>query len=163
MPVLPNTIEVGFISRRTNSSSQGKQFSKFWFLDGRDFPWPYFTLSLPSIFYCSYTGLPIPRLGKLCHRNGPHHKTNPKKGDAKNQFIEPRIKPLDSLFSTAGSCLDRTLCFFVLVLVHCQSHARLSILRLGECLFRNFYTSSINLIDCEGHISRPTLRTSGNN
>ena len=79
--------------------------------------------------------------------------------NAKNQFIEPRIKPSNSLFSTAGSCLDRTLCFSVLTLLHCQSHARLSILRLGECLFRNFYTPSINLIDCEGHISGPSEST----
>ena len=51
-----------------------------------------------------------------------------------------------TIFSKAGSCLGRTLCFFVLTLVHCHSHARLSILRLGECLFRNFSTLSINPI-----------------
>ena len=69
-----------------------------------------------------------------------------------------------TIFSTAGSCLDRTLCFFVLTLVHCHSHARLSILRLGECFFRNF---SINRTDC-GTVGRykyyflgPTSRTSG--
>ena len=64
-----------------------------------------------------------------------------------------------TIFSKAGSCLGRTLCFFVLTLVHCHSHARLSIPRLGECLFRNFSTPSINPIDCEGHISGPSEST----
>ena len=65
-----------------------------------------------------------------------------------------------TIFSTAGNCLDRTLCFFVLTLVHYHSHVRLSILRLGECLFRNFFaTPSINPIDCEGHISGPSEST----
>ena len=59
-----------------------------------------------------------------------------------------------TIFFTVGSCLDRTL-FFFFPLVHCYSHARLSILRLGKCLYRNFSTPSINPIDYEGHISRP--------
>ena len=110
--------------------------------------------SLLSIFYCSHTGLPIPQ-GSVNFLVAMVPIINElEKGMRK--INSSRIKLSYSLFSPRQGSPLTVLHVSSLLLFYCCSHARLSVLRLGKCLCRNFSTDiHKSKTYCKGHILGP--------
>ena len=150
--VRPYRTQWGWNSYERTHRARESNFIISNFLNGREIFCISLYLLVSSIVVIAE--LSIPRLGEFLHCNGPHHKRT-RKRDAKNKFIEPRIKLSYSLFSPRQGFLSLTFhCFYFIIVVISDFQFQGSVKCLCLCQnVINFTTTFTN----PRHIARDIL------